>query len=56
MYLCLSVFNEKNGNYKGGEDKSFVITKFEVKALKTCPLWANKDLLSFIKFAQENNY
>ncbi len=51
--MTISVFNEKNGNYKGGEDKSFIITKFEVKKLKTCPLWSNTDLASFIKFAQE---
>ncbi len=51
--MTISIYNEKNGNYKGSEDKSFVITKFEVKKLKTCQLWANKDLASFIKFAQE---
>lgn len=51
--LTISVFNKANGNTKGDEDKSFIITKFEVKPIKTCTLWANKDLASFIKFAQE---
>jgi len=51
--LVFSIFNTKKGNFPNGEDKSFKITKFEAKDLKTSPLWADKDIYSFVKFAQE---
>ena len=51
--LVFSIFNTKKGNSPNGEDKSFKITKFEAKDLKTSPLWADKDIYSFVKFAQE---
>jgi len=51
--LVFSIFNTKKGNFPNAEDKSFKITKFEAKDLKTSPLWADKDIYSFVKFAQE---
>jgi len=51
--MSLAVFNTKKGNFPNDEDKSFRITKFEAKELKTCPLWQDKEMHSFIKFAQE---
>lgn len=50
--MTISIFNPKNGNYSNDEDKSFEITKFEAKELKTCSLWADRDIYNFIKFAQ----
>lgn len=50
--MVISIFNPKNGNYSNDEDKSFEITKFEAKELKTCSLWADRDIYNFIKFAQ----
>lgn len=50
--MALSIANRKYGNSNDGKDKSFKITKFEVKELKTCPLWADEDIRNFVKFAQ----
>lgn len=50
--MALSIANRKYGNSNNGQDKSFQITKFEVKELKTCPLWADEDIRNFVKFAQ----
>ena len=50
--MIVNVFNIANGNYKDDEDKSFVVTKFEAKPLKTNPIWMNEQDASFIKFAQ----
>jgi hypothetical protein len=51
--LLFSIFNKKNGNFPYNEDDSFKITKFEAKDVKTYPLWADKDIYSFVKFAQD---
>lgn len=51
--MVLSITNRKNDNPNSNQDKSFEIKKFEVKELKTCPLWTDNDIRNFVKFAQE---
>ncbi len=51
--LQISVFNKAVGNYPSVEDNTFEIVKFEPNELKNCPLWADKDIHNFVKFAQE---
>jgi hypothetical protein len=50
--MLLNVFNSKLGNAPSDEDKTFEITNFSVKPLKTYPLWHDKDIHSFVNFAQ----
>jgi hypothetical protein len=50
--MVLSVFNTSNGNFKNSEDNSFKITNFDVKKLKTYPLWQDSEIREFIKFAK----
>lgn len=50
--MDLTIFNAAKGNFKNDEDKTFSITKYDVEKLKTCPLWMNSDVSSFVKFAQ----
>lgn len=50
--MLLSITNRKNGNIGNQQDSSFQIRKFEVKELKTCPLWTERDIRNFVKFAQ----
>jgi hypothetical protein len=49
----INIYNKRNGNFMKDEDKSFILTKFDVKALKTEPIWLSDDDRSFIKLAQE---
>ena len=51
--MVFSIFNKKKGNFPYNEDESFKITKFEAKELKTYPLWADRDIYNFVKFAQD---
>jgi hypothetical protein len=51
--MQISIFNKSKGNYPSNEDKSFEIVKFEPNELKSCPLWADKDIHNFVKFAQD---
>lgn len=51
--MQISIFNKAKGNYPNDEDKSFEIVKFEPNELKNCPLWADKDIHNFVKFAQD---
>lgn len=51
--MQISIFNKAKGNYPSNEDKSFEIVKFEPNQLKNCPLWADKDIHNFVKFAQD---
>lgn len=51
--MVFNIFNKSNGDYSNDEDKSFEITRFEAKDLKTCSLWADKDIHNFVKFAQQ---
>lgn len=51
--MQISIFNKANGNYPTTEDNSFEIVKFEPNELKNCPLWADKDIHNFVKFAQD---
>lgn len=51
--LVFSIFNTKKGNTPNDEDKSFSIVKFDAQELKTYPLWADKDINNFVKFAKE---
>ena len=50
--MVLSIFNPKKGNFADDEDKSFEITNFQAKDLKTCSIWSDKDIIEFVKFAQ----
>ncbi len=43
--------NNNRGN--NGKDEGFEVTKFEVQDCKTYPLWADKDIFNFVRFAQE---
>jgi hypothetical protein len=51
--LSFAVFNPTKGNFPNDEDKSFKIVKFDATDLKTYPLWADKDIQNFVKFAKE---
>jgi len=51
--MQISIFNKAKGNYPSDEDKSFEIVKFEPNELKNSPLWADKDIHNFVKFAQD---
>jgi hypothetical protein len=51
--LVFSIFNTKKGNFPNEEDKSFSIVKFDAQELKKYPLWADKDIHNFVKFAKE---
>jgi hypothetical protein len=47
----IDIFNTKNGNFKGKEDKSFTAS-LKLKGLKTCPIWMSPETTEFVKFAQ----
>lgn len=49
----VSIYNVKNGNIPEGEDKTFIITKFEVRKLKVDPIVLRQKDINFIKFAKE---
>lgn len=49
----VNIYNAKNGNQPEGKDKTFVITKFEVKKLKVDPIVLRQKDINFIKFAKE---
>lgn len=51
--LSFSVFNTKKGNFPNDEDNTFKVVKFDAVELKTYPLWADKDIHNFVKFAKE---
>jgi hypothetical protein len=51
--LEFSIFNSKNKNFPNDKDKSFSVTKFDAKELKTYPLWGDQDVHNFVKFAKE---
>jgi hypothetical protein len=47
----IDIYNIRNGNFKGKEDKSFTAS-FKLKGLKTCPIWMSPETTEFVKFAQ----
>lgn len=51
LNTVVNIYNVKNGNYKGRQDKSFQVT-FKVQGLKTCQIWMSPETASFVKFAQ----
>jgi hypothetical protein len=51
--LVFSIFNLDKGNFPNNEDDSFKIVKFEAENCKTYPLWGDKDVFNFVKFAKE---
>lgn len=51
--MVFSIYDSARGLLNNDQDTTFEITKFEAKDLKTCPLWADKELYSFVKFAQD---
>lgn len=50
--LNVDIFNKKNGKFKGTEDPTFTIEKFEAVPLKTKPVWLSERDRNFIKFVQ----
>lgn len=51
--MVLSITNQKFGNLSDSQlDKTFKVKKFEVKELKTCPIWMDDDIKNFVEFAK----
>lgn len=51
--MVLSITNRKNGQPRNNQvDNSFSIKRFDVAELKTCPLWMDNDVKSFVEFAK----